>query len=264
MADRDGTFAGDRLFFRAWDAPAPVGTVVLAHGYAEHSGRYEHVGAAFADAGYTTWALDHAGHGQSEGERGSIGSIPSAVADLHAFVDLTAADGPVFLVGHSMGGLIAAAYAEDHQDRLTGLVLSGPALAVNEQLAALAELEEIPEISLAPLVSRDPAVVAAYENDPLNYLGPMPRSMLTTVFAEVEKVRARLGEITVPMLVMHGGADGLVPPVASEDVAKAVSSSDVTLDIRPGLYHEVFNEPEQVEVIATVVDWIRSRPPADR
>jgi acylglycerol lipase len=263
MADRDGVFAGDRLFYRAWDAPSPVGTVVLAHGYAEHSGRYEHVGAAFADAGYTTWALDHTGHGQSEGERGSIGSIPSAVADLDAFVDLITADGPVFLVGHSMGGLIATAYAEDHQDRLTGLVLSGPALAVNEQLAALAELEEIPEISLAPLVSRDPAVVAAYENDPLNYLGPMPRSMFT-VFADIQKVRARLSEITVPVLVMHGGSDGLVPPVASEDVASSVSSSDVTLDIRPGLYHEIFNEPEQAEVIATVVDWIRARPPAGR
>jgi alpha-beta hydrolase superfamily lysophospholipase len=114
---------------------------------------------------------------------------------------------------------------------------------------------------LAPLVSRDPAVVAAYENDPLNYLGPMPRSMFT-VFADVEKVRARLGEITVPVLVMHGGSDGLVPPVASEEVAGSVSSSDVTLDIRPGLYHEIFNEPEQAEVIATVVDWIRARPPA--
>jgi acylglycerol lipase len=261
MADRDGTFAGDRLFYRAWDAPTPAGTVVLSHGYAEHSGRYEHVGAAFADAGFTTWALDHAGHGQSEGERGSIGSIPSAVADLDAFVDLAAEGLPTFLVGHSMGGLIAAAYAEDHQDRLAGLVLSGPALAVNEALAALADMDEIPEMPLGPLVSRDPTVVAAYENDPLNYLGPIPRSMLTA-FADVEKVRARLGEITVPVLVMHGGDDALVPPLASEDVAALVASTDMTLDIRPGLYHEIFNEPEQAEVIATVLDWIGTRTPA--
>jgi alpha-beta hydrolase superfamily lysophospholipase len=257
MTTREGRFADDQLYYRVWDADAPRATVVLAHGYAEHSGRYEHVGRAFADAGFTTWALDHFGHGQSEGERASIGSLARAVANLDAFVDTVEGDGPRFLLGHSMGGLIATAYTEEHQDRLDGLILSGAAVAVSPALEALRDLEEIPEIPLAPLVSRDPDVVKDYENDPLNYLGPMPRPMIEA-FGEIPGVRDRLKQISIPVLVMHGDADALVPPQAAEDVAAGVASSDVTLKIWPGLYHEIYNEPERAEVLATTIDWINA------
>ena len=258
MSDREGRFAGDRLFYRVWDTTAPVASVVLAHGYAEHSGRYEHVGVALAAAGFRTWALDHHGHGHSQGDRADIRSLGEAVSDVDGFVDLVVAearDAPVFLVGHSMGGLIATAYAEDHGDRLRGLVLSGAAVAVNPTLEAMREMDEIPHVPLAPMVSRDPEVVAAYESDPLNYLGPMPRAMLDA-FAEIALVRDRLAEITIPVLVMHGGADALVPAQAAEDIAKGVSSDDVTLKVWPELYHEIFNEPEQAEVIGTMIDWL--------
>jgi acylglycerol lipase len=260
MTTREGRFAGGRLYYRAWEAPSPHATVVLAHGYAEHSGRYEHVGDALAAAGFTTWALDHAGHGQSEGERASVGTLAGAVEDLDAFVDAVLEEGapqPVFLLGHSMGGLISTAYAEKHQDRLKGLALTGPAVAVNEALAALQEMDEIPVIDLSPLVSRDPAIVADYQNDPLNFHGPMPRTMITAML-EIAGVRDRLGDISIPVLVMHGEDDGLVPAQASRDIAEGVSATDVTLKIWPGLYHEILNEPERNEVIAVLRDWLEA------
>ena len=150
MTFGEGRFAGGRLYYRWWrpdgDAKAHV---VLAHGYAEHSGRYGHVAAALTDHGFTVWALDHRGHGQSEGERANIESVETAVADLDEFVDTVrdeVPDGPLFLAGHSMGGLIATAYAQDHQDRLAGLALSGPLLHVAPELVALADLDEIPDL----------------------------------------------------------------------------------------------------------------------
>ncbi len=260
MTTREGRFSDDQLYYRMWEASAPRATIVLSHGYAEHSGRYEHVGDALAGAGFSTWALDHFGHGQSHGERASIGSLSRAVANLDAFVDLVATqDGglPRFLLGHSMGGLIATAYAEEHQDRLAGLILSGAAVAVSPALEMLKDLEEIPEIPMGPLVSRDPDVVKDYENDPLNYLGPMPRAMIDA-FGDIAGVRDGLSEITLPILVMHGEADALVPSQASDDVAANVSSKDVTLKIWPELYHEIYNEPERAEVLATTITWLNA------
>ncbi|HZN12647.1 MAG TPA: alpha/beta hydrolase [Acidimicrobiales bacterium] len=261
MTTREGRLADGQLYYRVWDADAPRAAVVLAHGYAEHSGRYEHVGGALAGAGFSTYALDHFGHGQSEGERADIGSLTRAVANLDALVDLVAAeadDRPLFLLGHSMGGLIATAYTEEHQERLRGLVLSGAALNVAPELLALRDLAEIPALPLAPLVSRDPEVVKDYENDPLNYLGPMPRAMLDA-FAEIPAVLERVKEISIPILVMHGEADALVPAQASDEVMAVVSSADKTLKIWPGAYHEIYNEPERAEVIATTIDWLSAR-----
>lgn len=263
MSDREGRFAGDRLFYQAWESPSPRAAVVLAHGYAEHSGRYEHVGRALAEAGFSTWALDHHGHGRSEGERADVRSLAEAVSDLDAFVDLVeeqAPGSPRFLVGHSMGGLIATAYAEDHQERLSGMVLTGAAVAVNPMLDALLEMEEIPALGLSQLVSRDPEVVKDYESDPLNWLGPPPRNALKTL-ASVPTVRDRLAEITLPLLVMHGGGDAIVSPQASEDIAAMVSSDDVSLVVWPDLYHEIFNEPEQKEVIGEMTVWISGHLP---
>lgn len=263
MADREGRFSGNRLFYRIWRASPARAVAVLAHGYAEHSGRYEHVGRALVGAGLATFALDHHGHGQSEGERANIRSVADAVADLDAFVDLATSEVPgvpVFLVGHSMGGLIAVAYAEVHESRLAGLAVSGPALVLNPAFEAMEAMDEIPDLPLGPLVSRDPLVVADYESDPLNYHGPFPRDMIRA-FAEIKAVRDSFSLITIPVLAMHGEADALVAPQASEDLAAGVSSEDVTLRIWPGLYHEIWNEPEKEETVGALVEWITRRVP---
>ena len=259
MSDREGRFADGRLFYRVWDAPSPRAAVVLAHGYAEHCGRYEHVGDALSGAGLSTWALDHLGHGRSEGERADMGPIEVSLGNLDRFIDLVTAEVPgvpVFLLGHSAGGLLAVAYAEEHQDRLAGMVVSAPAVMLNPMLEALLGMEEIPPLPLAPLVSRDPGVVAGYENDPLVWQGPPSRARAAETLELIPKVRERFGEIRIPILILHGGDDGLVPPQASEELAAGVSSTDVTLRVWPGLYHEIFNEPEKDEVIGEMVVWI--------
>lgn len=257
-------FAGGRLYYRHWDCPGSAGAeVVIAHGFAEHCGRYEHVAAALNTAGMSVWALDHQGHGRSEGNRADIGSVDSAVADLDSFIDVvrrSSPEAPTYLIGHSMGGLIAAAYAEEHQDRLAGLVLSGALLYVAPEVAALADLPEIPDLGLADAVSSDPAVVQAYKDDPLVYLGPPPRNFIES-FGQVESVRERLNELTLPILAMHGSADVLVSPQALRDVVGSVASEDLTAIFWPGLWHEIFNEPRKAEVLSTMTAWIRARLP---
>lgn len=257
----EGRLDSGRLFYRAWLSGQPGFAVVISHGFAEHSGRYGHVAEALVEAGASVWAPDHFGHGLSEGPRADIGSVWSAVSDLDLVVDLVRErqpEGPLFLVGHSMGGLIAAAYAEDHQERLDGLVLSGALLHVPPELVALADLPEIPDLGLADAISSDPAVVRAYKEDPLVYLGPPPRGFLRST-GQVEQVRARLEELSLPILTMHGSQDLLVSPQAWRDTLSSVTSEDLTGVLWPGLYHEIFNEPNKEEVIAAMVAWVSKR-----
>ena len=256
----EGRLDGGRLYYRKWSGDGQTrGQVVIAHGYAEHSGRYAHVAEALNRAGLDVWALDHRGHGQSEGERANIESVWTAVSDLDLLVDEAArGEGPLFLIGHSMGGFIAAAYAEAHQDRLAGLILSGALLHIAPELLALADLEEIPDLGLADAVSSDPQVVQAYKDDPLNYLGPPPRGFLQAA-GQVEEVRQRLSDIRLPVLAMHGSADVLVSPQALRDLVAAVASEDLTAILWPGLWHEIFNEPSRDAVLDITVRWITAR-----
>jgi alpha-beta hydrolase superfamily lysophospholipase len=263
---REGRFSEDRLAYRVWDVDDPKAIVVIAHGYAEHSGRYDHVGTALAQAGYAAWALDHAGHGLSKGdERGNVGSVEDAIADMDEFVLMASASAPslpVFLIGHSMGGMLAIAYAEQHQDRLAGAVVTGSAVVIGDMITDLLDLDEIPAVPLGEFVSRDPAVAQAYDEDPLNYHGPMPRDALEHALERIEGVRSQFGKITIPILAMHGEQDALAPMQASIDIIAGVSSGDRMLRIWPGLYHEIFNEPEQDRVIGEAVRWITERLPA--
>jgi lysophospholipase len=261
----EGWIDGERLFYRCWDSPVARAEVVLSHGYAEHSGRYEHLAAALGAAGARVWALDHYGHGRSAGERADISSLPAAAEDLHLLVAKaaraageSAAGNSVYLVGHSMGGAIAAAHALAHQASLAGLVLSAPMLILSDELMALAGMDEIPDVSLAGGISRDPEVVAAYESDPLNYLGPPPKTFLASL-AALPGMIERLGELTLPMLVMHGSADPLIKPETLRTLVARVGSEDLAARLWPGLMHEIFNEPEKDAVIGTLTRWITAR-----
>lgn len=257
------------IFYQTWSPDHADATVVLVHGYAEHSGRYAHVAQALNERGYAVWALDHRGHGRSEGERAFVKQFDHFVADLTTFVDLVRAqrpDGPLFMLGHSMGGLIATLYALRHQQQLTGLVLSGPAFKTDEGASPLLLAVSGVVSKIAPhapaskldsaAISRDQAVVDRYLHDPLVYTGPVKARMAREIILAGQQALAQAPRLHIPVLVVQGDADRLVSPTGTQAVFDAFGSSDKQIVRYPNLYHEVMNEPEQAEVLALIGDWL--------
>ena len=262
---------GGEIFWQSWPAPegaAVKGVVVIAHGVSEHSGRYAHVARRLNEAGYDAFALDHRGHGSSEGGSANIGRMSTAVADVGTMIGIARGEssGPkLFLLGHSMGGAIALEFALERQDELDGLVLSAPAAALEaasrfELTAGRALSVVAPNLGVFPVdasaVSRDPKVVSDYESDPLNYHRKLPARTVAELAGAIERFPERLPGLTLPVLVMVGTADRLVPPDASRMVAERAGSADKRLIEYDGLYHEILNEPEQDKVMDDLVAWL--------
>ena len=264
---------GVSIFAASW---LPEGAsrdhLVLAHGYGEHLGRYRAVAEFFTAAGYAVHALDHRGHGKSGGTRAVIDSFANADADIDQLVDKVRADSGlarIKLVGHSMGGSLALNYALNHPDKLSGLVLSGPAIGgglPKVQSLLLGLISRIaPALGMIQLdadaVSRDPQVVAAYKADPLVFHGKVPARTAREMMHAVTTYPPRVGAMQLPCLLMHGSADTLVRAEDAQPVFDAIASPDKTVRIFDGLYHEIFNEPERLEVLGIVKDWLDARPP---
>jgi alpha-beta hydrolase superfamily lysophospholipase len=262
---------GRRIFWQAW-APETTAraVVVLVHGAGEHSGRYEHVAARLVSEGYAVYAPDHRGHGRSDGPRALVDRLRNAVSDLDRVVVIGASEHPghpVFMLGHSMGGTIAVVYALDHQDRLTGMILSGPLAAIDAPapvrtagriLSAVAP--RLPMVGVDPsLVSRDPEVVAAYRSDPLVHHGKLPARTVAELAAAIDRFPARAPEITVPTLILYGSADGLCPPRGSDLLGERIGAPDTTVKPYEGLYHEILNEPEREQVLDDICAWLAAR-----
>jgi alpha-beta hydrolase superfamily lysophospholipase len=262
---RDGT----RILVREWSATAPVwADVLLVHGIAEHSGRYEEVGAWLAAAGLAVTAADLRGFGGSGGRRAYVdrwSRLHDDLEELLGKVRTAAAGRPVVLYGHSLGGLIALGYAlaDPPRPQPDALVLSAPAVdatvpAWKRQVARVLG-RVAPTISIkndfdGGVLSRDPSVGERYLVDPLAH------HRTTTGFGaaaldEQRRVRRALRHLTVPTLVLHGEDDRLVPPAASEPLAAVPG---VTRRTQPGLRHEMHNEPEGEQVTAGIVVWLRS------
>jgi acylglycerol lipase len=273
--DPDSFFAGAgnaQIYWQAWLPTAePRAVVVIAHGIGEHSGRYGHVAARLTAAGFAAYALDHRGHGRSSGPRALIDRMDHAVADVDTFVTLAAsrhAGRPLHLLGHSMGGAIALAYALRHQERLRGLLLSSaaaslasapaPARLEAEVVGVVAPHAGIMEIDPS-LVSRDQAVVRAYREDPLVYRGKLPARTIAEIAATIEGFAAQVPALRLPLLVMAGTGDRIVPPSGSRMVHDRAGSPDRTLRLYDGLYHELFNEPERRVVLGDVTAWLDAR-----
>ncbi|MFZ0042952.1 MAG: lysophospholipase [Solirubrobacteraceae bacterium] len=274
MNHRTGTLpgaGGRRIFWQSWTPAAGVrAVVVIVHGAGEHSGRYEQVAGRLTQEGYAGFALDHRGHGRSDGPRALIDRMSAAVADLDSLIDLAGAehpDAPVFVLGHSMGGTIAVQYALSHQDRMAGLILSGPLAEIDAPAAmraagrALSVLApRLPLIGVDPgLVSRDPEVVAAYRSDPLVHHGKLPARTVAELTAAIDAFPARAPEIIVPTLIVYGTADRLCPPSGSVMLGERIGADDLTLRSYDGLYHEVLNEPERERVLDDVCAWLGQR-----
>jgi lysophospholipase len=261
---------GRTIFWRAWLPEAPPRAVVtISHGFGEHSGRYAHVAERLVAEGYAAYALDHHGHGHSEGVRARI-SLADAVVDLDRLIGIEAERHPnrdLFLLGHSMGGAIALRYAMAHQDRLAGLILSGPLAEISGRLAVQFVGKLIgrlaPGLPLAridpDLISRDPEVVTAYVEDPLVYHQPVPAGTVAEFVRHVETLPADAATITLPTLIMYGTGDKLAATGGSVMLSQRIASADLTITPYEGLCHEILNEPEQDAVLDEVCTWLAAR-----
>lgn len=265
---------GVQLYRRSWvPASGTRAVVAIVHGYAEHSGRYDWTGERLAEAGFAVHAYDLRGHGRSEGPRVLVRSFKEHLDDLERFVQFvrtTAPGHPVFLLGHSMGGNIAALYTTVRIPDLAGVVLSGPAvmplpLPQRILLAGISAIARVgpslPAIRPLPAtsVSRDPAVTAAYGSDPLVYRGRMPAGTLAALARSIQRIHRNAGDFRLPVLFVHGTEDALIPAEASRRLHDAVGSADRTLKLYEGLAHEVLNEPEKPQVLADIVAWMEQR-----
>lgn len=244
------------LFQRTWPVEGAKGAVVIAHGLAEHSGRYEWVAAKLNAAGYAAYAQDFRGHGQSAGFPGDTGGDPQRlVDDLVAFCEGVAASHPkTFLLAHSMGTLMALpAVAEAPAGTVDGLVLSGCAIMPGSAvLESLATGHGIPPEA----VSRDPAIVEAYKNDPLVFYDRVPPDVMGMAIEATQKAVAAIPLVAIPVLTLHGGGDTICDPLGSQEVDAQLVVTDKTMKIYDGLYHEILNEPERDQVIADVIAWL--------
>ena len=276
MADRlehvEGRLAGVRdveLFWQAWlPAEPPTGVLLLCHGLGEHSGRYGNVVEALVPSGWAVYGLDLRGHGRSAGRRVHLVDYADWLADFDAFRRLVVArhEGlPVFLLGHSMGGQIALAYALDHQDDLRGLVLSAPALASNAVPAAvvpvLVRLARFaptfrPAGIDASKISKDPDVYAAYRADPLVYDGHPTLGLSSALFRQFGVLPERSRRLRLPLLLQYGDQDAITDAVGFRALEQACGSPDFTVQRYPGLWHEIYNEPERDKPLADLREWL--------
>ena len=248
------------LAVHRWSAGAPRYTVLLAHGYGEHAGRYQHVASRLVDDGAEVVAPDHLGHGRSDGERALIVDIDDLVTALQLVAARVVAPGqPLVLLGHSMGGVIATRYAQRFPAGLSALVLSGPVIGGNPGLEALAEMDPIPDVPIDPaMLSRDPSVGAAYAADELVYHGPFRRDTLRAIGASVAAIAAGPGLGALPTLWVHGELDQLAPLEVTRGAVQRLRASDLTEHVYPGAQHEVFNEINGEQVIDDVVAFLHT------
>ncbi|HEX2513781.1 MAG TPA: alpha/beta hydrolase [Chloroflexota bacterium] len=265
----------------AGGAPGAVRAVtLLVHGYGEHQGRYSGLVRALTGRGLAVYTLDHRGHGRSGGARATVLRFDDFVDDLHLLEQRARAahpGAPVFVFGHSMGGLVALRFALRYQDELRGLALSAPALRFGERTpAVLRRLGGVvarvapalpvpgprPETAGESLLSRDPDVQRAFDADPLNYHGPVRARMGYQMLRAAQEARGRFEALRLPLLVLQGDADRYVVPAGAAELYERASSADKTLKWWPGCRHELLNEPEGPQVQAFLLDWLETRSPA--
>jgi acylglycerol lipase len=274
-----GTFEGVRdltLFEQSWrpDAP-PRGVVVLVHGLKDHSARYAGFANELAQRGYAVYAFDLRGHGRSAGERVYIDSFEDYLGDLDVFMNRVRwkePHRPLFLFGHSMGGAIVTLYTIKEKPALAGLVMTGPAFETDVSAIKIAGTKAIASLSPRAAVfqldpeqfSHDPAVVRAARADPLIFQEAAPARTARELLGAMDTIGQRMAEVSVPLLILHGGADTVTLPQGSRDLDARAVSTDKTLKIYPGLYHDLLREPEHAQVQADIEHWLDQRAPAAR
>jgi alpha-beta hydrolase superfamily lysophospholipase len=278
MQEKTGTLAGSdgvKIFYRRYAAESERARMVIAHGLGEHSGRYAHVVERLLPRGISIWLPDHRGHGQSEGRRGHVLNFMQYLTDLQSVIKLAReglpGDRKCFLLGHSMGGLIALHYAQRYPELIDGVLASSPALGmVIEVPAAKKILGSVmsylwPGLTLgneldAGKISHDPTVVNAYQNDPLVHDRVSTR-LFTELMAAMETVTRQVSTLRVPVLMQVAGDDHLVNARTAEQFFEKLQVPDKTLHVYEGLYHEIYNEPQtqRAKVLNDLENWLEKR-----
>ena len=262
-----------RLHYRAWEATNPRSVLLVVHGLAEHAGRYARFGQDMAAAGYSTYALDLRGHGDSDGRRGHVRRFDHLLQDVDRFrrevQGLVPVDTPAFLVGHSLGGLVALRYLEEYSPDIRGAVLSAPWLATALPIpfwkVGLAQIltriaPSLPMRANVPpdKLSHDALIVDAYRSDPLVHDRITPR-MFTEISSAMGLVFQRADRITVPLLFLLPGGDSITDTERTRALARSIQQTDVTVRLFPDTYHELFNEVDRSLVLSELRAWLAAR-----
>jgi acylglycerol lipase len=271
----EGNFKGVRnvnIYYQAWLPEGKVKAVILVvHGLGEHCGRYMNVVNHFVPLGYAVYGLDHIGHGKSEGRREFVERFEDFTDTLTIYYKMVKEwqrNEPIFLLGHSMGGLIASYYLLDRQANFKGAVISAPSIKVSDNISRatiiMGKILSVlaPKMGLLALdtnaISRDPQVVTAYVNDPLVFHGKTPARLAAELLKAMQRITAEVDKITLPFIALQGGQDKLVDPAGAQMLYGRSGSKDKTLKVYEGLYHEVFNEPERDRVLKDVETWLEA------
>ena len=264
---------GTRIFYQSWMPPRKAKAVlVIAHGIGEHSGRYAHVADYFTKRNLAVWACDHRGHGKSDGKRGHVDNFDDYLADLGQMIRIAKDHSPgvkTFLLGHSLGGLIATFYAEKHPSDLDGLIASGPALREKMKISPVTAFMGRTFSRIMPtfttgtgldpnLLSHDKEVVKKYVEDPLVHKVATARWFTEYRRAQEETMRLA-DEFTLSCLIIQGGADGIIDPTVATELYKRIKGSDKTLKVYDGFYHESLNEIGKESVLADIDTWLSAR-----
>lgn len=263
-----GAADGLEIFYRSWrPAGAPRGVVVINHGFNAHSGQYLWVADQLIAAGFAVHALDMRGRGKSQGKRFSVDDFATHGGDLAGMIEIArqADPGlPLFLLGHSAGGVVACLYTFDHQSELAGLICESFAFELPAPDFALALLKLIgrilPNLPVLKLnnafFSRDPAVVAAMNADPLIANEKQPANTVAALIRADERLRKGFASVTLPLLILHGTADKAAKYQGSQVFNDTAGSRDKTLKLYHGHYHDPLNDIGKERVIGDIVGWI--------
>lgn len=265
---------GLKIFFRSWlPAKEARGVVVLVHGFNSHSGYYLWAAERLVSRGYAVFALDHRGRGRSEGERFFVEKAAHYVEDVHTLVKLAKKrqpSRPVFMLGHSAGGVISCVYALEHQAELAGLVCESFAYQVYAPDLALAAVKGLSH--LAPhahilklpnqFFSRDPQVVELMNQDPLIANEVQPSLTVAEMARADERLKREFSAITLPVLILHGSEDKVTKPGGSQEFHTAAGSADKTLKLYEGHYHDLLNDEGRTLVMADIVGWLEAHTPS--
>ncbi|WEK47814.1 MAG: lysophospholipase [Candidatus Andeanibacterium colombiense] len=259
---------GLKIFYRSWAAEGPPkAVIVINHGFNSHSGQYIPVAEQFSKAGFAVFALDMRGRGKSEGKRFFVNDVKEHTGDLHHMILLAKADYPelpVFLLGHSAGGVVSATYVLEHQDELAGFVCEDFAFKIPAPDFALAAIKFLgrifPNLPILKLkmqdFTRDPEAVARLLADPLTKNETQPATTVAALARADDHLKVSFGQITLPLLILHGTADKATMYQGSQFFLDHASSADKTLKLYEGHYHDLLADIGKEQVLADILGWI--------